>query len=115
MEFERIDHVALDVTDRSAAVAFYTGVLGMDAGADPGEPGEPVFIRGGGASLALFNDPGREIRHVALRTDRAGFEATRRRLEEHGIEHRHERHTRNDSIYFADPSGNRIEVLTPRE
>ena len=114
MEFERIDHVALDVTDRAAAVAFYTDVLGMDAGSDPGEGGEPVFVRGGGASLALFNDPERQIRHVALRTDRAGFEATQKRLTEHGIEHRHERHTHNDSIYFDDPSGNRIEVLAPR-
>lgn len=114
MEIERIDHVALDVADRPAAVAFYTEVLGFAAGKDPGTGSEPVFVESGGAALALFSDPDRRVGHVALRTDRAGFDETRRRLEERGIEYRSSRHSADDSIYFADPSGNRIEVTTAR-
>ena len=114
MELSRIDPVALDVPDRAAAVAFYTDVLGMDAGNEHGDPGEPVFVSAGGVSLALFTDPDRRIAHTAFATDRAGYEELLERLEAAGVPHRREQHTRNDSIYFADPAGNRIEVLTPR-
>lgn len=52
------------------------------------------------------------MRHLAFRTDRAGFEAAQATLRSRGLEWEFEDHGVCHSVYFPDPDGHRIEVTT---
>jgi catechol 2,3-dioxygenase-like lactoylglutathione lyase family enzyme len=113
MHIHRIDHVSLNVFDRSRSLAWYAEVLGLRA-ADPHDvPDEPVFLGAMGRRLGLFSDRAPGLRHVALATDAAGQRALAARLEALGIDYRPERHADSDSLYFADLDGTMLEVMVP--
>ena len=111
MRLIRLDHVSLDVHDRSRSIAWYEQVLGLRAGGRPGPGGEPVFLGPAGARLGLFEERAPGLRHVALATDPAGQREVRERLDGLAIPYRPERHRDHDSIYFADPDGVTLEVM----
>jgi catechol 2,3-dioxygenase-like lactoylglutathione lyase family enzyme len=113
MRLIRIDHVALDVTDRARSLAWYADVLGVRADGRPGPAGEPVFLGPAGARLALFEHPTPRVRHVALATDARGQRRVIERLEQLTIPYNSERHRASDSIYFRDPDGATLEVMVP--
>jgi catechol 2,3-dioxygenase-like lactoylglutathione lyase family enzyme len=84
---------------------------------------EPVMIGAGSTKLALFRrragkvPSGGELkitegwRRVAWATDRAGFHAAQKHLASLGIRFEGPQdHGRSQSIYFADPDGNPLEV-----
>ena len=98
-----INHVALQVDDLEAAVAFYCDLF-QPTSVDRSEA-DAAFLEIGDQFLALFERGSREEEpHFGLVVD--DKERTRRVLAEHGIEilpgHR---------LDFRDPSGNRVQIV----
>lgn len=119
-----IHEAALYVDDLERAEAFW-GRLGLELVAR-GE-GRHVFFRAGRDMLLLFDaaatrEPGpvpahgaEGPGHVALDVpDLPALEAWRRHLVDAGvaIEHEHEWPTGGRSLYFRDPSGNSLELIS---
>jgi hypothetical protein len=125
-----IDHVALPVDDAAAARRFYGEVLGLalvEALSGDDWDGSPwlmmIYADADGRQLALCAHRGyrhgkervpTDARHYALATAAADeLEEWKRRLREAGVDFREEDHGAQRSIYFADPSGNTLEITTP--
>jgi len=103
-----INHVALEVTDLEAALAFYGATFEL-AGIDR-EPGI-AFIDMGDQFLALNEVVGRspdEVRHFGLVVD--DKPAVRAALEAQGVEI-----LPGSRLDFLDPWGNRIQVVDYRD
>lgn len=114
MNLIRIDHVSLNAGDRTASVAWYGEVLGLNASDTHDMPDAPVFLGPAGARIALFGDRAAGLRHVALATTAPDQAALVSRLDRLGIAYQPERHRDSDSVYFADPDGTMLEVMVPR-
>jgi lactoylglutathione lyase len=98
-----INHVALQVDDIEEAVAFYTEIF-EPTSVNRSIPGA-AFLELGDQFLALFErGPRVEEQHFGLVVD--DKEATRRALEEAGVEVRPGRF-----LDFRDPSGNRVQIV----
>lgn len=109
----RLHHVAIQVPDLDAAVAFYAGVLGL---VEVRRQPHAVWIDAGGAILMLercagaataepwaSTTPGHFVVAFAIRPDeRATWRA---RLDEAGVAIHHES---GFSLYFRDPWGTRL-------
>jgi catechol 2,3-dioxygenase-like lactoylglutathione lyase family enzyme len=98
-----INHVALQVDDLEAAVAFYCDLF-QPTSVDRSEH-DAAFLEIGDQFLALFERGSREEEpHFGLVVDDKA--AARTVLEEHGVEilpgHR---------LDFRDPSGNRVQIV----
>jgi predicted enzyme related to lactoylglutathione lyase len=103
-----VNHVALEVDDLEAALAFYGAIF--DLGAVEREPGV-AFIDIGDQFLALSRgrrQPPDEARHFGLVVD--DKPAVRAVLERHGVETRP-----GPRLDFLDPSGNLIQVVDYRD
>jgi catechol 2,3-dioxygenase-like lactoylglutathione lyase family enzyme len=114
------------VDDLDRAERFYRDVLGL---APMGkEAGRHAFFRvGEGDVLLLFladatirgdHLPAHGARgpgHFALGIDAEALEPWRRRLQEHGVAIEHEATWPRGgrSLYFRDPAGNSVELITP--
>lgn len=128
---DRIDHVTLFVADRDEAVQWYERVLGLEISEEFrqwAEAGGPLLLEtdAGETKLAVFE--GRTDRssiggvepHLAFRFDADSFVAFVDRLEGRsedtnwptGSRAAIVDHDLSFSIYFRDPSGNRLEVTT---
>ena len=134
MKITRIHHVAYRCNDAKATVDFYTKVLGMEfvmAMAEDRVPSTKApdpymhifFDAGGGSVLAFFDLPnsppkGQDpntpewVQHISLEVENAAdLDEAKSRVEAAGgtvigpIDH-----TIFTSIYFYDPSGNRLEL-----
>ena len=122
---EAIVKTAIYVDDLDAAETFYRNVLGLEVVGK--EPGRHVFLRVGDGMLLLFNPAAtlvgemlpphgaRGPGHFALGVRSGGLDEWRQRLEGHGVAIEKEvtwpRGGR--SIYFRDPAGNSVELITP--
>jgi catechol 2,3-dioxygenase-like lactoylglutathione lyase family enzyme len=118
---DRLDHVSLNVSDRGASIAWYSDVLGLEQRNQPRADDWPVFMGPFGVCIALFQagvvSPERAeestgLRHVAFAVGEADFERAQARLRERGVAFRSEDHGNAQSIYFADPDGNVIELTS---
>jgi catechol 2,3-dioxygenase-like lactoylglutathione lyase family enzyme len=116
---------SLYTTDLVAAAEFYENVLGLECIGR--EAGRHAFFRAGDAVLLIFDacatsrggtlpphgsaGPG----HVALGIDKGEIESWRRRLETAGvaIEKEVDWPRGGKSLYFRDPGGNSLELVTP--
>jgi catechol 2,3-dioxygenase-like lactoylglutathione lyase family enzyme len=124
-EIEAIVETAIYVDDLEAAEAFYRGVLGLEVIGR--EAGRHVFFRVGNGVLLAFN-PEATLRgdllpphgargpgHFALGVRAEALDGWRARLEAQGVavekEVRWPRGGR--SLYFRDPAGNSVELVTP--
>ena len=122
---EAVVETAIYVGDLEAAEVFYRDVLGLEVIGK--EAGRHVFFRVGSGVLLAFapeatlkgdmlpphgaRGPG----HFALGIRAEGLDGWRRRIEGHGVVIEKEvgwpRGGR--SIYFRDPAGNSVELVTP--
>ena len=116
---ERVDHIHVFVSDRSAAEQWYARVMGFTRIDDLefwAPDGGPLTIgnRSGTIHLALFERPAEKCRStIALAADAAQFVAWRAHLTQalarliepvdHGV---------SWSLYFADPDGNPFEITS---
>lgn len=121
----QLDHTILEVTDHAASVAFYRDILGLEHEGSNG-PFEVMLIT---ADLALDLAESEEpvSRHLAFAMDRVTFETTFERIRSSGTAYGNGParpynmkgpgrssgvHGATDSVYFRDPSGNLLEILT---
>jgi catechol 2,3-dioxygenase-like lactoylglutathione lyase family enzyme len=123
-EVEALVEASLYVEDLGAAEAFYRDVLGLAVIGK--EEGRHVFFRAGGGVLLVF-DPRATLKgesllshgavgpgHVALGIRRESLADWRGRLEARGVAVEEVEWPRGaTSLYFRDPSGNSVELLTP--
>jgi catechol-2,3-dioxygenase len=118
---QRLDHVALNVSDRRRSVAWYRDVLGLESSGEPTRDDWPLFMGELGACVALFQAQsgtvGRAgesvgLRHVAFMVGKEDLERAQARLRESAVEYRFEDHGNAHSVYFQDPDGNVLELTT---
>jgi catechol 2,3-dioxygenase-like lactoylglutathione lyase family enzyme len=126
LKIKAIIETAIYVDDLRATETFYGTVLGLPViGA---EPGRHVFFQVGEANVLLAflaeatlkgdqfpphgaTGPG----HIALGIEAEAFDAWRKLLQGHGvtIEKEFEWPKGGKSLYFRDPAGNSVELVTP--
>ena len=117
----RIDHVSLNVTDRTCSIAWYSDVLGLRQQNQPTADAEPVFLGEPGTQLGLFqaqlpaapHEPeSAGLRHVALLVD--DLADAQEHLRAHEVAFTYEDHGNAESVYFQDPDGHTVELTTYR-
>jgi catechol 2,3-dioxygenase-like lactoylglutathione lyase family enzyme len=121
-----LDHTILEVNDLSGSVEFYRDVVGLEH-RGPSSSFEVMLITPDLALDLSLSEGGVASRHLAFAMDRQTFEETFERIREAGITygdgpHRSTNmkgpgrsggvHGTTDSVYFHDPSGHILEILT---
>jgi catechol 2,3-dioxygenase-like lactoylglutathione lyase family enzyme len=127
MKLERLDHFGIEVADLARAERFYTGVLGLQV---VNRFGDKVLLDCGGQNLALFevfrppldaaarrsiiaHPLGRG--HHAFKVKASDFAVARERLAGAGVESAAPIDWGDhDCIYFLDPDGNLLEMVSYR-
>ena len=126
MKIKAVVETAIYVDDLQATQAFYGTILGLPVMSK--EPGRHVFFQVGEANVLLAflaeatlkgdplpphgaSGPG----HFALGIEAEAFDAWRKLLQGHGvtIEKEVEWPRGGRSLYFRDPAGNSVELVTP--
>ncbi|HKY46539.1 MAG TPA: VOC family protein [Acidimicrobiia bacterium] len=120
-----LDHTILEVTDLAESMAFYRDVIGLEARGRSG-PFEVMLITPD-LALDLWAQAEPVSRHLAFGMDRPTFEATFDRIRASGTPYGDSPstptsmrgpgrssgvHGETDSVYFHDPSGHILEILT---
>jgi catechol 2,3-dioxygenase-like lactoylglutathione lyase family enzyme len=121
----RLDHTILEVSDLAESVAFYRDIVGLGHRGRSG-PFEMMLITSD-LALDLAEHPEPPSRHLAFAMDRETFEATFDRIRTSGITYGDGPssassmrgpgrssgvHGMTDSVYFHDPNGHMLEILT---
>ncbi len=113
-----IDHVVLWVKDLPKSRKFYMDLLGMTVAH---ENERQCFLWCGNQQIALFaardGAPvvgSTELNHMALKLAAGEYEEVKARLEAEGLEVTG-RPADDRCLYFSDPDGHRLQVLTPAE
>ena len=128
IQIDGLAEVVLNVRNANRAIAFYSGVLGLQRISAEGQPG-PIFFRAGQANdqvpsllvlVPLSDDapafvPPRTLHHLALTVPAAAFDEARSTLVEAGIEVRDGQHPvlAVRTMYVTDPDGNEVELISP--
>jgi catechol 2,3-dioxygenase-like lactoylglutathione lyase family enzyme len=122
---QHLVEAALYVDDLDRAEAFYRDVLGLEVIGR--EPGRHVFFRAGEGVLLVFNPESTQKQglfpahgtkgpgHAALGIAADSLEFWRRRLQECAVQIEKEATWPRGgrSLYFRDPAGNSVELVTP--
>ena len=111
-----IDHVVLHVGDLESSKRFYIDLLGFRVAH---EGGRQSFLWCGSQQVALFQrdddiHAGSEMNHMALKLEAGEYEDVKATLESAGVEV-HGRPGDDRCIYFDDPDGHHLQVLTLAE
>ena len=113
-----IDHVVLHVGDLERSKRFYVDLLGFRVNH---ESDWQSFLWCGSQQVALFQmrdggeiHAGREMNHMALRLESGEYEEVKAMLEAEGVEVLGRQGDPN-CIYFDDPDGHRLQLLTVSE
>ena len=119
-----LDHVIVRARDRQASAAFLADLLGIEVGV-PSEPFLPVRVDNG-VTLDYMQVSGPvATQHYAFLVDDAVFDAALERITRDGVAYwAHPGHERpgeinrrmgGRGIYFDDPDGHAMEILTVSE
>jgi catechol 2,3-dioxygenase-like lactoylglutathione lyase family enzyme len=127
MKLERLDHFGIEVGDLARAERFYIEVLGLSVVA---HLGDQVLLDCGGQNLALFGVARESMTpaerrerishplgrgHHAFRVSPADFATAAARLAKAGVESaRPIDWGDHDCMYFLDPDGNLLEIVSYR-
>jgi catechol 2,3-dioxygenase-like lactoylglutathione lyase family enzyme len=127
MKLERLDHFGIEVADLARAEHFYTGVLGLRV---VNRFGDQLLLDCGGQNLALFEVPRSALDdaarqsliahplgrgHHAFKVAASDFVVARERLAAAGVESAAPIDWGDhDCIYFLDPDGNLLEMVSYR-
>jgi catechol 2,3-dioxygenase-like lactoylglutathione lyase family enzyme len=127
MKLERLDHFDIEVADLARAERFYAGVLGLQI---INRFGDQVLLDCGGQNLALFevsrpalDEAARKSiiahplgrGHHAFKVPAGDFAGARERLAAAGVESAPPIDWGDhDCIYFLDPDGNLLEMVSYR-
>ena len=113
-----IDHVVLHVGNLDRAKKFYVDLLGFSVAH---EGGRQSFLKCGSQQVALFEvrggtelHAGSEMNHMALRLAAGEYDEVKATLEAAGVKV-HGRPGDDRCIYFDDPDGHHLQVLTLAE
>ncbi|WP_344164989.1 VOC family protein [Kribbella yunnanensis] len=119
-----LHHVAVLCADVETTIRFYQGVLGFPlteivGNRDYEGSSHFFFDIGNGNLLAFFDFPGLDLgqygevlgglHHLAISMEAARWAEARQRLDDADIEYLEESGT---SIYFRDPDGTRVELIS---
>src|SRR5690348_10500369 len=123
---ENLVEIGVYADDLDEAERFYRDVLGLMIGGK--EAGRHVFFQVGDHAMLLVFRPEATLRgdqlpahgargpgHFALGIAAEDLDAWRQRLKEHQVEIEHEESwpRGGQSLYFRDPAGNSVELITP--
>jgi catechol 2,3-dioxygenase-like lactoylglutathione lyase family enzyme len=127
MKLERLDHFGIEVGDLARAERFYTGVLGLQV---VNRFGDQVLLDCGGQNLALFEVQRSPLDaaarksliahplgrgHHAFKVKASDFAVARASLAAAGVESAAPIDWGDhDCIYFLDPDGNLLEMVSYR-
>jgi catechol 2,3-dioxygenase-like lactoylglutathione lyase family enzyme len=126
LQIQAIIETAIYVDDLDATERFYRDIFGL--GVIAKEPGRHVFFQVGTSSVLLAFIAETTLRssektphgakgpgHFAMSIEAQSLDAWRRKLQENGIAIEDEVSWPQSgrSIYFRDPSGNSVELVTP--
>jgi catechol 2,3-dioxygenase-like lactoylglutathione lyase family enzyme len=127
MKLERLDHFGIEVADLARAERFYAGVLGLRV---VNRFGDQVLLDCGGQNLALFEVARQPLDaearqsiiahplgrgHHAFKVTPADLAGARERLAAAGVESAAPIDWGDhDCIYFLDPDGNLLEMVSYR-
>jgi catechol 2,3-dioxygenase-like lactoylglutathione lyase family enzyme len=118
----RLDHTAVLARDRRLSAEFLAAVLGLTVGA-PFGPFLPVDL-GNGVTLDYYEERAEPIQsqHYAFLVPEERFDTVIARLEALGVTYYSDPHHTDPGrtnrlfgghgVYFADPSGHNMEVMT---
>ncbi len=129
----RILESALWVEDTERAAEFYERLFGFEVIGQSSEPGRLIALSVGGTQVLLLGKVGASARpsvtaggiipategsgnsHVAFPIAAVEFEAWEKRLAENGVavESKVKWERGGQSLYFRDPDGNLLELVTP--
>lgn len=121
----RLDRTILEVHDQAESVAFYRDVVGLEFRGRSGR--FAVMLMTPDSGLDLAEEPVSASRHLAFGMDRATFEAAFERIRTSGTAYGDNSstpanmrgpgrstgvHGATYSVYFRDPNGHLLEILT---
>ncbi|MCM3923528.1 VOC family protein [Frankia sp. AiPs1] len=119
----QLNHTIVVARDRRESAEFLAGILGLSVGTPTG-PFLPV-VTGNGVTLdfATSDEPTIPTQHYAFLVSEPEFDVIFDRIRQSGIDYwadptrRHPgetyRHNGGRGVYFPDPSGHFLEILTP--
>ncbi len=104
----RLDHAAFETDDPDSTAAFYERILGARV---VKAEGHPVMAYVGNSGFA-FHERGGPGDHVGVRVSEQERGEIRRRLDEAAIEWHERDHGIAVGLFFTDPDGRQLEVIT---
>ncbi len=115
----QLNHTIVWARDRDASALFLSEILGLDA---PLVLGEFAVVKVGDTSLDFMASDAPTSQHYAFLVSEAEFDQIFGRIRERGLpfwsdphhQHKGEINTWDDGrgVYFEDPSGHNLEILT---
>lgn len=116
----QLNHTIVQARDKRASAAFLATILGLEVGADFGRFVPVAVANGVTLDYMTANDP--QPQHYAFLVDDEEFDAAFARIQEQGLDYyaepggdgRGEINTRwgGRGVYFDDPDGHAMEILT---
>ncbi|MRH98943.1 VOC family protein [Kriegella sp. EG-1] len=122
-DIERLDHIAITVSNMEASIAWYEKVLGLKSYKLPKWGEYPIFLLSGNSGIALFPANNQDIdvqaKRVKLKIDHFAFNVTKKNLkkaikhfEELNLDYTFKDHYYYHSIYINDIDGHTVELTS---